>query len=158
MIGLDAMATELSLPADVEPAREFLMRSEVERVKTPRDLRYRQAVEQVRHFPFKRLQFRGEKFDGRSFELEVPELGREAPFNAISVRQGLNAELVNSLKSVAADIQTDVDNRSRPYMENARIKLESDDKSACLTYGELFFSEVTLKRVDEIISAGSFQE
>jgi hypothetical protein len=146
MVGLDAIATELTLPDDVALAAEFLRPSEVSRIRISKTDRQEEAVQQLRQRRLQRLRGRAKGFEGRSIRFMIPEGGQATPFNRITVRQGINSELLHELSSPGSALST-VDSRVGKYATNARVNLKTVGKRISLTYGDILFSEVAFDQV-----------
>jgi len=146
MIGLTEAATEISLPEDVLEAREYLKPVERRRARAKAQDRVDRATDQLRSRELPQMEFEHRVYEGRSAVIELPELGRASHFNAIAIRQGVNRDLLQELASVSSLFSHDIDGRIDGRLSEASIKLDSSEMRATLSYGDIFFSEIVLKR------------
>jgi hypothetical protein len=146
MIGLNDSAMELSLPPNVLEAKEYLQRVERRRARAKAEDRSGRASSQLRSRDLPQFEFESQEYEGRSVVIEFPELGRIAPFNTLVVRQGVNRDLLQELSSVSSLFGDAANDRIDLRLHNSTVKIDSDEARATLTYGDVLFSEIILKR------------
>ena len=148
VIGLSDAAVEVSLPANVLEAERYLKPVERRRARAKTEDRAGRAAGQLRSRELPQMEFRHRSYEGRTAAIELPELGRTSPFNSIAVRQGVSTDLLQELASVPSLFGDDVDNRIEKRLSNFSISIEFDEERTTLTYGDMLFSEIVLKRSD----------
>jgi hypothetical protein len=94
------------------------------------------------------MSFEHREYEGRTAVIELPELGRAVPFNKIMIRQGVNQDLLRELSSAPSLFADDMSNRIDQRLSDSGVTIESDGPRTTLTYGDMLFSEITLKRTE----------
>jgi hypothetical protein len=147
VIGLNDSALELSLPPNVLEAKEYLKGSERRAARAATEDRVGRASSQLRSRELPRFEFASQEYEGRSASIDLPELGRNAPFNTLFVRQGVSRDLLQELSSEAPHIfEESIDNRIDHRLSGSTVSMISEGAQTTLTYGGILFSELIFKK------------
>jgi hypothetical protein len=147
LIGLSEMAFELSLPPDVDSADKFLRPSEISRLRSSRPDRSARATQQLRERRLEHFQHGSRHYEGRRIRFELADTGSALPFNEITIRQGVDRELLRDLAGTSHEFADNLDARLQSYAAREDIKMESDGNLTSLTYGNVLFSDLRLTRL-----------
>jgi hypothetical protein len=142
MIGLNEIAVELSLPADIDPESELLRPSEASRVRASREARYARAAEQARARTLVRFTHGPRRYEGRELHIELPPAAAQIPFRSVTIRQGVTPELIDEMSAANFLIEDDVDRRLKSFRRTERVVQESDRNYSSISYGDIMYSEV----------------
>jgi hypothetical protein len=144
-VGLNEMAIELSLPSDTGGAGDFLRPAETSRLRVRRSDRLGRARQQIQNRSLQRFAFRKAKYEGRTVEVDDFQLDGQTPIKKITVRQGVNRDLIEEIGAVAATAPSDLLNeRLQAYTANARIVITSRGPRTTLSYGDILFATLDL--------------
>jgi hypothetical protein len=77
----------------------------------------------------------------------LPELDQTRSFNEISVRQGVDHDLLQEIASLGPDLDDSLKRRLEARVAMEVIRIDSDDDRTTLTYGDLLFADLTLRRI-----------
>jgi len=145
LIGLNDAAAELALPSDAASAVELLRPSEVLRVRASVRDRADRATDTIRRRELVPMEHDHQRYEGRRAQFGYEELGRDAGFSEIAVRQGVSHDFLQELESAEPMFEDKFDERIRARTEHARIGFESDGSRTILTYGDILFAELILR-------------
>ena len=141
-IGLNEVAVEMSLPADVDPQSELLLPSEIARLRSSRGARVARATEQARARNLDSFRHDHRRYEGRVIEVDLPPPSTELPYRKVRIRQGVVPEIIRELTSADSLLDHRIDDQIRPYIASARISVEGAQDHTTLSYGELLYSEL----------------
>jgi hypothetical protein len=142
-IGLNEIATELSLPPHISAESELLRPSEMLRVRSSREARLARASEQARERRLTSFTHGDRRYEGREVLFELPPTAVSLPFRNVLIRQGVAPDVIEEVAAADALADDRMDQRLRPYAEtDARIILDSDGNHMALSYGDVLFSEM----------------
>jgi hypothetical protein len=145
-VGLGEMAVELSLPADVGAAGQFLRPSEISRLRSERASRHRRAQQQIRDRTLESLVFRGVKYEGRTVQVDDLQFDGSTPIKKMSVKQGVNRDLIEEIAgSEASGSEDSLNARLHAFTANVGVKIKTRGSRTTLTYGDLLFATLDLK-------------
>ena len=77
----------------------------------------------------------------------MPEVRGAKSFNEITVREGIDSEFLEEISDIGPDMAGALDRRLEARVQKQPIRIESDESHTTLTYGDIFFAELTLRRV-----------
>jgi hypothetical protein len=146
VVGLNEAAIEISLPPDVGIGDELLWKTEARRVRASKEDRYGRAAQQLRERDLTTFNHAHRKYEGRRVQFELPEIGRTKPFNEIGVRQGVDHDFLEEISRIGSDLADPLNRSLEKRIKRQLIKIEGDGQRTTLTYGDLFFAELTLRR------------
>jgi hypothetical protein len=142
VVGLNEAAMAIWLPDEVHDADEFLLDGEITRLRQSRATRQESAGRQSRDSTLERFQRHSQRFEGRSTEVDLPQIGIESNIRHISVRIGVNEDLIRQVQG-ASDV-ANIAEQTESYAAGARVSLESGEDRAVLRYGDLLYAEMKL--------------
>lgn len=142
IIGLNEVAVELSLPADIDPDSELLRPSEASRVRSSRDARFARASEQARERDLVNLTYGSREYEGREVTLEIPPGATQLPFRKVTIRQGVSLDLIEELSAPGSLAENVIDRRIEPFAAKTGITTSTDGNHISLRYGDIMFSEM----------------
>jgi len=145
LIGLNDAAAELALPANAENAVEFLRPSQVLRTRASVRDRADRATDTIKRRELAAMEHNHRRYEGRRAQFGFEELGRDAGFRQISVRQGVSHDFLQELESAEPMFEAKFDDRILARTEKAIITFESDGDRTILKYGDILFAELILR-------------
>ena len=145
-IGLNDIAMEIALPADILSTDDLLRPTEAKRARTSHDIRYSRASQQLKDRSLAPLEFRHRPYEGRSAEFNFPERDQTMSFNTIVVRQGIDRDFLQEITSIGPDLDENLNHLLQARDLKRGIKLFSEGDRVTLTDGDLLFADLVLKR------------
>jgi hypothetical protein len=147
IIGLSEAAIEVTLPEDVLPSDELLRPTEARWARLSRDSRRNRAIQQLRNRDLQNFEHAHRQYEGRAVRFALPELDQTSVFNEISVRQGVAHDLLQEISSLGSNLEDNLMRHLEARVAKESVEIDSDGDRTTLTYGDLLFADLTLKRI-----------
>lgn len=143
VVGLSETAMEMWLPDEIADVDDFLMPSEIARLKESKAERYGRATQQIARRTLQKFEYDSRSYEGRAFNISLQELGIDSDVRQIKVRVGINEELLRHLEDSPNGSHGMKDLISIFPSDNV-TSFESNDNRSILTCGQLSYAEVVL--------------
>jgi len=141
-IGLNEIATEISLPSGADLDNTLLLPSEKARLRTPGFEREARTSEQVRGSTLDQFQHERRHYRGRVVELALPPIASSMPYRRVRIRHGVVDEIIQTVLSDGTLRPDQFEQSLASYAGQGQIRTQAEEESMAIKYGGLY-SELT---------------